>query len=637
MVAHSALLGDDPSNVSESLVNAALPSSSSPGSDPAHVNSDNDNGGGGGGIGGGGVPSSSLSVSSSSSSLTLTSLLLVLLQKLPSSNLPFAGVDASDTLLLRKLASAFLIRKTPASASPLAVASWEKNLRAEDTTEDGASPSCSCRSLFAALLRAMRILSDEHMLRATAGLLEQAAQGTISDVLELAGAQKPLPEGAHAGAAALLDAVRGDLEETDANDATARLFETLERHILHRTDAVVARHALRLHALAANAAHMRNLVGADEHARRSIVLSSKAARTPTDAAASVSAIASLAHALRIPTARPSAYAPDADVPALLRPLLVAGCADAVTGSTRHGGEQAAQLAQAAYDACICAWLLAFDADAASRLATAGCVAPLVALIRPGAAARPKVSRAATLAVYNLWFTAETGSAATTTTTTTEAHKPGNMDDDGPPVICEQLLRCGIAAAVADALRVAKGDPNPDGEHKANLERLNDATTTCAQRIADAASAAASRGADAAFEAYRREVLSGALGGESGEAPPTNGAEAPYGRFNARFWRVHAPSSMEQDDFALVRVLMRLLDPGSSADPTTLRLACHDLGQFATYHPHGRSVLRQLSAYGSVAQLLAHGDESVRRASLLCTQRIMLSRDAMDKLSMVSRN
>ena len=185
--------------------------------------------------------------------------------------------------------------------------------------------------------------------------------------------------------------------------------------------------------------------------------------------------------------------------------------------------------------------------------------------------------------------------------------------------------------------MAKGDPNPDGEHKANLERLNDATTTCAQRIADAASAAASRGADAAFEAYRREVLSGALGGESGEAPPTNGAEAPYGRFNARFWRVHAPSSMEQDDFALVRVLMRLLDPGSSADPTTLRLACHDLGQFATYHPHGRSVLRQLSAYGSVAQLLAHGDESVRRASLLCTQRIMLSRDAMDKLSMVSRN
>ncbi|GHP08512.1 hypothetical protein PPROV_000725000 [Pycnococcus provasolii] len=629
----SALLGDDPSNVSESLVNAAMqPSSSSPGSaadvnaDPAHVN--NDNGGGGG------VPSSSLS--SSSSSLTLTSLLVVLLQKLPSSNLPFAGVDASDTLLLRKLASAFLIKKTPASASPLAVASWEKNLRAEDTTEDGAFPSCSCRSLFAALLRAMRILSDEHMLRATAGLLEQAAQGTISDVLELAGAQKPLPEGAHAGAAALLDAVRGDLEETDANDATARLFETLERHILHRTDAVVARHALRLHALAANAAHMRNLVGADEHARRSIVLSSKAARTPTDAAASVSAIASLAHALRIPTARPSAYAPDADVPALLRPLLVAGCADAVTGSTRHGGEQAAQLAQAAYDACICAWLLAFDADAASRLATAGCVAPLVALIRPGAAARPKVSRAATLAVYNLWFTAETGSAAATTTTT-EAHKPGNIDDDGPPVICEQLLRCGIAAAVADALRVAKGDPNPDGEHKANLERLNDATTTCAQRIADAASAAASRGADAAFEAYRREVLSGALGGESGEAPPTNGAEAPYGRFNARFWRVHAPSSMEQDDFALVRVLMRLLDPGSSADPTTLRLACHDLGQFATYHPHGRSVLRQLSAYGSVAQLLAHGDESVRRASLLCTQRIMLSRDAMDKLSMVSRN
>ena len=137
----------------------------------------------------------------------------------------------------------------------------------------------------------------------------------------------------------------------------------------------------------------------------------------------------------------------------------------------------------------------------------------------------------------------------------------------------------------------------------------------------------------AFEAYRREVLSGVLGGDGGAgvAPPP-GTDVPYGRFDPRFWRIHAPSTMEEEDFSVVRVLLRLLDPSASSSVPTLRLACHDLGQFAMHHPHGRSVLRQLECYGAVAQLLAHADDGVRRSALLCTQKIMLSRDARDRLA-----
>ena len=200
-------------------------------------------------------------------------------------------------------------------------------------------------------------------------------------------------------------------------------------------------------------------------------------------------------------------------------------------------------------------------------------------------------------------------------------------------MCELLLRCGLAATVSEAARAAKDDPRQDEEHVAVLERLAGAASALSQRIADVAASAASRGVDAAFEAYRREVLSGVLGGDGGAgvAPPP-GTDVPYGRFDPRFWRIHAPSTMEEEDFSVVRVLLRLLDPSASSSVPTLRLACHDLGQFAMHHPHGRSVLRQLECYGAVAQLLAHADDGVRRSALLCTQKIMLSRDARDRLA-----
>ena len=157
-----------------------------------------------------------------------------------------------------------------------------------------------------------------------------------------------------------------------------------------------------------DAAHLHGGVPDTEKlAARSVALCARAVRTPADEASAAAAVASLAHALRVPSARKHALAADVDVPALLRPLLAAG----LNSDEGADKENAAQLAQAAYDACICAWLLAFDEAATARLAAAGCAAPLVALVCPGAAARPKVGRAAALALHNVWFTAETGSAA----------------------------------------------------------------------------------------------------------------------------------------------------------------------------------------------------------------------------------
>ena len=55
----------------------------------------------------------------------------------------------------------------------------------------------------------------------------------------------------------------------------------------------------------------------------------------------------------------------------------------------------------------------------------------------------------------------------------------------------------------------------------------------------------------------------------------------------QFWRENV-GQFEEKDFQVLRVLIKLLE--ARAEPRTLAVACHDLGQFITYYPAGKGIV-----------------------------------------------
>jgi len=67
---------------------------------------------------------------------------------------------------------------------------------------------------------------------------------------------------------------------------------------------------------------------------------------------------------------------------------------------------------------------------------------------------------------------------------------------------------------------------------------------------------------------------------------------------------------------------------SSSDPTTLAVACHDIGEFVSLHPLGKKQAGRLGVKERVMELMASPDQDkrdVRREALLCCQKIMLNK------------
>jgi len=91
----------------------------------------------------------------------------------------------------------------------------------------------------------------------------------------------------------------------------------------------------------------------------------------------------------------------------------------------------------------------------------------------------------------------------------------------------------------------------------------------------------------------------------------------------KFW-VDNYLHFEKDDF---RAIKKLVDIAStSKDPTTLAVACHDLGEFARLHPQGKLVLSKFPrAKATAMQCMNHDDREVAREALLCVQKLMLNR------------
>eukprot|EP00933_Yihiella_yeosuensis_P047174 TRINITY_DN4288_c1_g2_i1.p1 TRINITY_DN4288_c1_g2~~TRINITY_DN4288_c1_g2_i1.p1 ORF type:complete len:457 (+),score=87.90 TRINITY_DN4288_c1_g2_i1:110-1480(+) len=115
-----------------------------------------------------------------------------------------------------------------------------------------------------------------------------------------------------------------------------------------------------------------------------------------------------------------------------------------------------------------------------------------------------------------------------------------------------------------------------------------------------------------FDRYEKELQSGSL---------------QWGFIHeSKFWAENV-LKFESNDFRALKVLTSLLN-SPDTDPTTLAVACHDIGEFVTMHPLGKKKVNQLQVKQKVMELMGSTDPAyreVRREALLCCQKIMLNK------------
>ncbi|CAG9316753.1 unnamed protein product [Blepharisma stoltei] len=86
-----------------------------------------------------------------------------------------------------------------------------------------------------------------------------------------------------------------------------------------------------------------------------------------------------------------------------------------------------------------------------------------------------------------------------------------------------------------------------------------------------------------------------------------------------FWKENA-RHLENDSFGAVKKLVMLLH---SENPTCIQLALNDLGEFARFHPYGKTVASKLGAKNRAMELMQHPNREVNQAALLCIQKLMI--------------
>jgi len=113
-----------------------------------------------------------------------------------------------------------------------------------------------------------------------------------------------------------------------------------------------------------------------------------------------------------------------------------------------------------------------------------------------------------------------------------------------------------------------------------------------------------------FDRYERELKEGTL---------------KWGFIHSsKFWSENV-LKFEQNDFRPLKMLATLLQ---TSDPTTLAVACHDLGEFVAMHPLGKKQISNLQVKERIMDLMGSQDPAyreVRREALLCCQKIMLNK------------
>ena len=230
-------------------------------------------------------------------------------------------------------------------------------------------------------------------------------------------------------------------------------------------------------------------------------------------------------------------------------------------------------AQAQYEAGLCAWLLSYLPQVPAQAQPLGLLEALVGLAR--GAQKEKVVRVAVMALRNLLKGAEDGASF-------------------------DAVELGLPKVVEHLKHGAYGDE----ELRESLEWLGD-------RLEGSMEAERS-----SIDKYRAEVLSGRL-----DWTVLHKEEA--------FWRMNA-FKFEAQNCDLLKRVLRLVEAGE--EPRTVAVALHDLGQVIVHHPRGRTLVQNLRAQALVMRQLESSDAEVQRQALLCTQKIMLSKDSLSFLA-----
>lgn len=162
-------------------------------------------------------------------------------------------------------------------------------------------------------------------------------------------------------------------------------------------------------------------------------------------------------------------------------------------------------------------------------------------------------------------------------------------------LCEEIVEEGVLEAVQQL----------EFEKWRDAELYDEIRDTAAQISSEVQ-------AMSSFDRYERELQTGALS---------------WGFIHStKFWAENV-LKFEQNDFRALKLLAGLLLQPHT-EPTTLAVACHDLGEFVAMHPLGKKKVAQLNVKERVMQLMASTDSNhreVRREALLCCQKIMLNK------------
>jgi V-type H+-transporting ATPase subunit H len=111
-----------------------------------------------------------------------------------------------------------------------------------------------------------------------------------------------------------------------------------------------------------------------------------------------------------------------------------------------------------------------------------------------------------------------------------------------------------------------------------------------------------------FEKYKKEIFSGQL-----EWSPVHRSE--------KFWKENV-LKFEEDKNKLILALKDILS--TSSDATSLCIACHDLGEFARFHPRGKIIIEQTGAKIPLMKLMEDKDPEVKKHALLAVQKLMIT-------------
>ncbi|CAI5516808.1 unnamed protein product [Closterium sp. Naga37s-1] len=247
--------------------------------------------------------------------------------------------------------------------------------------------------------------------------------------------------------------------------------------------------------------------------------------------------------------------------------------------------------QLLYEAVLCLWLLSFHEPSLEAIRQARILPRLIDVAK--SSAKEKIVRVAVLTLSNLMTRGHLGASMvelglpkivrvavlTLSNLMTRGHLGASMVELGLPKVVQSLkLHAWHDEDLKEALEAL------DVGLRHNLRVMS------------------------SFDKYRQEVLSGSL-----DWTPMHK--------DAAFWRENV-MHFEDNDFQVLRALVALLD--SSHEAKTLAVACHDLGQFITYHPAGRGVAHDMKGKERVLRLLDYADPEVRKQALLAVQKLLLS-------------